>query len=46
MRAIGFNAIDIEIKRVLMDLESSLLGNFLLSFFDFGIVKLFDPAAL
>ena len=46
MRAVGLDAIDVQMQRVLVDDEAALLGDLDLALFDFGVVELFDPPAL
>ena len=46
MRAIGLDAIGVQMQRVLGDDETALLGDLILVFFDLGVVELLDPPAL
>ena len=46
VRAVGFGAFRIEIERVFLDHEASILGDFFLAALDFLVVKLFDAIAI
>ena len=44
--AVGLEAIDVQMQRVLGDDEAAFLGDLVLAFFDPGVVELLDPPAL
>ena len=46
MGAVGLDAIDIQMQRVLGDDEAALLGDLFLAFFDIGVEELLYPPAL
>jgi len=46
MRALLPQTVRVQIKRVILDSESALLGDELLALFDFSIAEFFHPAAL
>jgi len=46
MWAIGLDALDVELQRVLADRETALLGDLVLARFDFRVVEFLDASAL
>ena len=46
MRAVRFGAVGVDVKRMLVNREAALLGDFGLTALYFGVDKLFHPATL